>query len=465
MSDDPASSPERLYGTVALVGIVVLAFLAGSFTTAFETFPYPQLLKPPFEALRAVRKLPLTPTLADDVWVPARHEPGTSHPAPDASYDGYTMFSSGHADAVYLIDMEGELVHEWRKSFREAFPNHPQVADPVPPAAINFMGLHLYDDGRVLGIYDASYETPYGYGLVMLNARSEVVWRYPARTHHDVHVGSDGEVWVLEHAWRDPAREPIEGFSKKPPRVLEDFAVKLSPQGEVERRFSLVDVISDSPDREVFSRWLGRQQCHETWDVTHANSIEPIGADFAEHHDFADPGDLLVSLRTLNALMLVDPEKQSLEWIERGFWLGQHDPDPMSNGHVMLYDNLGDSGPTGFSRIVEFDPATGERIWAYRGTEANPFHERWGGSQQLLPNGNVLITEPIGARLLEVTRSGEVVWEYRSPAQATWKGRRVTSILEPATRIAPDEIDFEFNRPSPSESTLTVEKPKPVDFY
>ena len=35
--------------------------------------------------------------------------------------------------------------------------------------------------------------------------------------------------------------------------------------------------------------------------------------------------------------------------------------------------------------------------------------------QQQLPNGNVLITESDRGRLLEVTRAGEIVWEYWNP--------------------------------------------------
>ena len=49
------------------------------------------------------------------------------------------------------------------------------------------------------------------------------------------------------------------------------------------------------------------------------------------------------------------------------------------------------------------------------GTAESPFRSDLRSRQQLLPGGNVLITEADGGRLLEVTRSGEVVWEYMNP--------------------------------------------------
>jgi hypothetical protein len=36
----------------------------------------------------------------------------------------------------------------------------------------------------------------------------------------------------------------------------------------------------------------------------------------------------------------------------------------------------------------------------------------------VLGNGNVLITESGAGRLLEVTRSGDIVWEFQNPVEA-----------------------------------------------
>ena len=51
-------------------------------------------------------------------------------------------------------------------------------------------------------------------------------------------------------------------------------------------------------------------------------------------------------------------------------------------------------------------------VWSYR--NANFFSTNISGAQRL-PNGNTLITEGAPGRLFEVTREGEIVWEYMNP--------------------------------------------------
>jgi hypothetical protein len=46
------------------------------------------------------------------------------------------------------------------------------------------------------------------------------------------------------------------------------------------------------------------------------------------------------------------------------------------------------------------------------------------GDAQALPNGNVLITESTKGRVLEITRAGEIVWEFWSPTRGEANRRR-----------------------------------------
>ncbi|NNK57052.1 MAG: thioredoxin, partial [Desulfofustis sp.] len=47
--------------------------------------------------------------------------------------------------------------------------------------------------------------------------------------------------------------------------------------------------------------------------------------------------------------------------------------------------------------------------------DANRFYSPFISSAQRLPNGNTLITEGSGGRIIEVTKDHEIVWEYISP--------------------------------------------------
>jgi hypothetical protein len=126
-----------------------------------------------------------------------------------------------------------------------------------------------------------------------------------------------------------------------------------------------------------------------------------------------------------------------------GWIIGQHHAHMIprglpGEGNMLIFDNGGWAGygapnpgsPMGlknalrdYSRVLEFDPITLEIKWQYTPREAglvhpvdnNRFYSPFISSAQRLPNGNTLITEGSGGRLLEVTRDHEIVWEYISP--------------------------------------------------
>lgn len=82
------------------------------------------------------------------------------------------------------------------------------------------------------------------------------------------------------------------------------------------------------------------------------------------------------------------------------------------------------------SRVIEFDPVSLEIVWIYE----QPVHREPGAAgdrkflstfiskAQRLPNGNTLIDEGNLGRVFEVTRAGEIVWEYIAPARAGGPG-------------------------------------------
>ena len=66
------------------------------------------------------------------------------------------------------------------------------------------------------------------------------------------------------------------------------------------------------------------------------------------------------------------------------------------------------------SRLLEIDPTTRAVVWSYSGAGEQQFYAEARGEQQVLPNGNILIVDPYGGRLLEIApRAGnKTVWEW-----------------------------------------------------
>ena len=79
---------------------------------------------------------------------------------------------------------------------------------------------------------------------------------------------------------------------------------------------------------------------------------------------------------------------------------------------------LGVGGQLG-SRVLEIDPTKNEIVWQYTGSSSGrpnyTFYSSYISSARRLPNGNTLIDEGMNGRFLQVTNTGEIVWEYISP--------------------------------------------------
>jgi hypothetical protein len=143
-------------------------------------------------------------------------------------------------------------------------------------------------------------------------------------------------------------------------------------------------------------------------------------------------GDLLINLREMDAVVVLDPKSGTIRWAMRGPWRHAHDAELNARGTLVLFDNRGNIGAGEPSRILEVDPISGATIRSYSGGTAHPFSSSVHGTKQLLPNGNLLITETMGGRVFEVTDAGALVWQYAVAlipgshfAPEIWGGRRI----------------------------------------
>lgn len=89
----------------------------------------------------------------------------------------------------------------------------------------------------------------------------------------------------------------------------------------------------------------------------------------------------------------------------------QHNPQWLGDGRVLVADSEND-------RVVELERRDGrwEIAWVDHG--ANGQRYDWPRDADRLPNGNTLITDTRGGRLVEVDRNGSVVWATDAPPQS-----------------------------------------------
>jgi len=302
-------------------------------------------------------------------------------------------------------------------------------------------------------MYEAAGDTPWGYGLVKVDRHSNVIWKISDHIHHDLHVRPDGTIVTLAHEWHDSHAHPVEGAPHLGRVLLDDFVLEIAPDGQVTRRISLLQAIAHSDYAGLLTT-----VDKEEWDLLHTNTVEPITAEFAAHHHFARAGQIMISSRARNALAILDLETERIVWASCGPYRAQHDPDVLPNGRILLFDNRGHTAPGGPSRILELDPASQAIHWCYAGSKEDPLYSFVRSTQQLLPNGNILVTESDGGRILEVTRSGEVCWEFRNPASLP-DGEPTIAIVCGAMRLPEDYIEFKGD--GGDRSFLAIKELKP----
>lgn len=250
-------------------------------------------------------------------------------------------------------------------------------------------------------------------------------------------MGPDGRIYAITH---EVVQHRLEHFDNLADAWLEDYLVVLSPEGVEELKLPLTETVARSP----FSHLLHTVSSYSVGDPLHTNAVNLIGAEFADAVPFAEEGDLLLSFRELNAVGILDPERQELRWATRGPWIGQHDADPLPEGTILLFDNYGDyQRDRGISRVIEFDPRTMEIVWEYGGSAEQPLESAIRSEQQRLENGNTLIVESNRGRILEVTPQGEIVWEFLNPARGGEAESQI-AIVASARRVPLNHLDQDF---------------------
>ncbi len=426
----------RVYWTAFLAAFGFLCLVAGFLTTVCEIFPYP-LCRDALMGLKARQELMeefANPYRTDMFAQPTSADVGVTRYDPERAYDGYTLFTSGGAESAFLIDMQGRLVHQWHLPYRAVWSGDSSVSNPVPERFIYWPKAELFPNGDLLAVYVAVGDTPWGYGLVKMDANSRPIWANLDRFHHDMTVGPDGRIYALAHRIK---RHAVPELPDIQPPSLEDFVVVLSPDGKVLKKVSVYTAFARSRYRGVISILRSSVK----GDTLHVNCVTPLPKSFKRVFPFAGPNTVLISSRNLDAIALLDLDSEKIIWVLRGPWARQHDPEFLANGRMLLFDNLGDLARGGRSRVLEFEPNPLKILWEYPGESGHRLFSAVRGATQELPNGNVLITETDGARLLEVTPDQKLVWEYRNPLRRG-DHKQYAGVLCWAHRFGPHELTF-----------------------
>jgi hypothetical protein len=382
-----------------LLSVLLLSLLRPSPGIADDVRPPSQDWKRRLEKLRSIPYVDVSPEPSPP------GEKDVVLNTPDRAWYGYNFYCSRSAGRIFLMDMNGETLHQWiYKPKKGAGSDHAQ----------------LLDNGDILVVL--KHEK-----LLLMDWNSRLLWERKLRAHHDLALASDGSMYVIVRDW-----EAYRGM-----RVWFDVLLHLTEDGEELDRWhtfdrlselkaaldprAFLDTVLDSAlgggsDTGLKATVVKEKVADDRYnfDYFHLNTVgllpdNPLGS---RDHRFR-PGNLLVCLRNVNQIVILEPGTYRILWSwGQGVLQWPHHPTMLPNGHILVFDN---GVHRKYSRVLELDPQQEAIVWEYRAPVPEDFFSARRGSAQRLPNGNTLVTESDRGRVFEVTADGQPVWIWLNP--------------------------------------------------
>lgn len=384
----------------SIVGTLSLSFCAGVYTTSTER-PVARAVAAVIDDARTlVEEIPnITRSRPVHFLMPARYR-GSGVTVNTVDTDDLVLLSGfmGDDQKVRLMQRDGRIVHEWRLKFHELLPDAGQCRKaPMTDWNISTHDTLIQPDGSVILSFESC-------GMVKLDRCGGKLWATREMTHHSPNFLRDGGIVIGGSTQiTSPARWPIQS------PYWEDLIRRFDANGKLRRERKITDLLLDSGMGSLLS--ASSQDSAKIDGEFHLNEVEELPERLAGAFPMFEAGDLLVSLRNLNMVLVTDANATRVKWHKTGPWVRQHDPDWQPDGRITIFDNHPDPKGGG-SRIVAVDPKTGKTETLYGGRKGQFFLTPERGLHQIQPDGGILIAEANYGRAFQVDRSGRIVWEY-----------------------------------------------------
>lgn len=322
-----------------------------------------------------------------------------------------------------LIRRDGTVVASWPAVFSKLMPE--RLSKPGAPETdwnIDLHGSHIDPDGSVL--FNFEYQ-----GAVKLDRCGKRLWSLEEFNHHTLSAATGGGYWIggrrIVNKPDDPAFRPMTNPKRQRGRIEDDEILRVGADGEVLARKSVFEIMMENglePLLTATGAMLGRDALADN-EILHLNKIDELTPAMAAAFPEFAAGDLLLSLRDYNLVMVVRPSDWSLRWHSIGPWLRQHSARFLPDGRiavfnnnayhfVLLDDDKSDLSVPDTANVLAVDPVTRRQEVLYGDREGEVLQSAVRGAIQPLPDGGILVTETEGGRALQIDRARNVVWEY-----------------------------------------------------
>ena len=224
------------------------------------------------------------------------------------------------------------------------------------------------------------------------------------RFHHSNEVDHENNYWAP--TYMEPYSNTMQKYRNNRAGLLDDAITKISKSGKILYQKSVFEVLMEG-------RVVRYNDLYVNGDPIHLNDIQPVIKD-SKHWK---KGDLFLSLRNLNTIILYRPSINKVLKIINGPFVMQHDVDIISDNEISIFNNnviYTKEGPVAGNidiLIYNFDTNKFYKKFAQTIVD-NDIITGAGGLSDFLDDGSLFIEEQGSGRLLLIDNKGELEWEY-----------------------------------------------------
>ena len=386
-----------------LIIVTIGSFAFGAFSFKRNQTPIPELREAYYAIMEVLvpsdkflEALPVSQADSDPVKIyhPDQLQPGLVL----VSGDEKKRFTT-----VRVIDRSGRVIKEWKPNWQEIWPDDQGDFPLRPRKSMYLHGLEILPDGSIVANFEHL-------STVRIDICGKVMWKLDNLGHHSVHHAADGTLWVS-------AETPVDTTSNLPSshgRKVRQWTIQnYDLSGQMLDEISMFDVfLKNDLHGMLYMSSITNGGPSVDGDTLHLNDVETFPDDL-DSEIFA-PGDLLVSLRNTNTIMVFDRNSYDIKFIKSGSFVRQHDPDFIQGDKISVFDNRNFSLPNGAqaSRVVEVEAISGNVTSILDENSQRPFFTDIMGNHQRLENGNILVVASQEGRVMEYLAKGDLAWRY-----------------------------------------------------
>ena len=191
-----------------------------------------------------------------------------------------------------------------------------KITDPVSDVeAAYFLHPYLFEDGSVL-----IRATEYGPAL-KFDKQGKLQWQLNRICHHSVEVDADNHIWTCSYSPTSKEERPL---------YYQDDIIQVdSKTGEILWQKRIEDIYQSTPRYD-----LSRSSSLNP-DRYHINDVQPVLQDAR----YWNKGDLFISVREDNAVLLYRPSTDQILWLNNTYWSSQHDVNVLSDSTISIFNN------------------------------------------------------------------------------------------------------------------------------